>query len=220
VDHLRALAQDELARLMDVNEEIAALNVWRFESWGPHDGLDDGLQAIFAYAGEVYRGFDVDRLSAEDLYYAQNHLRILSGLYGVVRPLDIIRPYRLEMGTKLATDRGKDLYEFWEDRPTTVLNEAIAGQRSHVFVNLASNEYFRAVREEALDGSVVTPVFKEKRNGDYQTVAVYAKNARGRMARFMIEKRIENAEGLASFAEDGYAFAAELSDEREMVFTR
>lgn len=220
VERLSGLSQQEIADLMGVNDEIAALNVRRFKSWGPHDSLDYGLQAVFAYAGEVYRGFDVARLSAQDLYYAQNHLRILSGLYGVVRPLDVIRPYRLEMGTKLSTDRGEDLYEFWGARPTDVLNEAISGHRKHVFVNLASTEYFRVVREDALDGTVVTPVFKEKRNGDYQIVAVYAKNARGRMARFMIENRIEEAEGLTTFSEDGYAFAPDLSGERELVFTR
>jgi hypothetical protein len=220
VDRLRALGSKDIQTLMGVNEEIAELNATRFDTWTRHQSLDDGLQAIFAYAGEVYRGFDVDRLSAEDLYYAQNHLRILSGLYGTLRPLDVIQPYRLEMGTDLANDRGADLYAYWGSKIAESLSGALRGQSSHTIVNLASKEYFSAVPSSSLDASVITPQFKEKRGTDYRIIAVYAKNARGRMARYMIENRIEDPEELKKFDEDGYRYAEQLSGEGEWVFAR
>jgi hypothetical protein len=220
VNRLRSLSVADLQSLMGVNEDLAKLNYERFRQWGVHQDLDDGLQAIFAYAGEVYRGFDVHRLSAEDLYYAQNHLRILSGLYGVIRPLDIIQPYRLEMGTKLSTDRGDSLYEFWGDRITQLVNRGLKNHQAHAVVNLASDEYFRAVDTDRLDGFVISPQFKEERDGEYKTIAVYAKNARGRMARYLITERIDDPEGLKAFDEDGYRYNPDRSTKLEWVFSR
>lgn len=220
VDRLRPLTVPNLAALLSVNEKIARLNAERFAGWTREHTPKNALQAIFAYTGDVYRGFHVDSLSAEDLYYAQNHLRILTGLYGILRPLDLIQPYRLEMATPLETQQGKDLYEFWADALTRSVNEALSNHHDHSVVNLASKEYSSALEFDALDGPVVTPVFKDWKGGKLRTVAIYMKQARGAMARFMIAHRIEEPKGLKAFAEDGYRYSEQHSTEQELVFVR
>jgi hypothetical protein len=185
VDQLRGMTVQNLAALMSVNQKIARLNVDRFGNWTREHTPENALQAIFAYTGDVYRGFAVESVSAEDLYYSQNHVRILTGLYGILRPLDLIQPYRLEMGTPLETDRGSDLYEFWGNALTRAVNDALTNHHDHTVVNLASKEYFSALQPANLEGPVLTPVFKERKGEKLRAVAVYMKQARGAMARFM-----------------------------------
>jgi len=220
VDRLRSLTVPNLAALLSVSEKIARLNVDRFAGWTREHTPENALQAIFTYAGDVYRGFAVDSLSAEDLYYAQNHLRTLTGLYGILRPLDLIQPYRLEMATPLETRRGSDLYEFWGDALTRTITEALTNHHDHTVVNLASKEYASAVDSNALDGPVVTPVFKDRKGEKLRSVAIYMKQARGAMARFMIANRVEEPDGLKAFSEDGYRYSEQHSTERELVFVR
>lgn len=225
---LKTFDASDIVRIMNVSNDIARLNVERFNRWTEaHEGLDNGLQAIFAYTGEVYRGFDADSLRAEDIYYAQNHIRILSGLYGVLRPLDLIRPYRLEMATRLETEQGEplvgdngSLYEFWADAPRNHITDALQGHRDPSVIDLASKEYSKAVDLTTSDVPVITPSFKEKRGDSYRIIASYAKHARGAMARYMVENRIEDRHGLKNFSENGYRYSPELSGEQEWVFVR
>ena len=173
-----------------------------------------------AFKGDVYTGLDADTLSAADLKYAQQHLRILSGLYGVLRPLDLMQPYRLEMGTKLKTDRGSDLYAFWNGRIKAALATALKKQQDNILVNLASNEYFKSVKAGDLDARIVAPVFKERKNGEYKLISFFAKKARGLMSRYIIRNRIDAPEDLKDFDLEGYQYNEALSAEDRPVFTR
>ncbi len=218
----RKLSASDLKRLMDISDALADLNVQRFKSFRSRGiGETDGeIQAAFGFAGDVYNGLDARSLDPDGLAWAQNHLRILSGLYGVLRPLDRIQPYRLEMGVRLKTERGNSLYDFWGDKLAKALNAAADGQADRTLVNLASQEYFGAVDARALKLRVVACHFKEEKDGERRIISFYAKHARGRMARYAIDRRLEQAEDLKAFDLDGYRFREPLSSEHEWVFVR
>lgn len=220
IRELRKLKQDDIRALMDVSADIAQLNVARYRSFSTPFTLANAKQALFAFRGDVYTGFELDRYKAADLDYAQQHLRILSGLYGCLRPLDLIQPYRLEMKTRLANPRGDNLYRFWDTRITDSLNAALARQKHPVLVNLASNEYFKAVKPKLLGGELLNIEFKETKNGKTRVVAIFAKRARGMMADYIIRNRIDTPAGIRKFRAGGYRFAAALSDDRRWVFER
>ncbi|PNH80434.1 peroxide stress protein YaaA [Vibrio diazotrophicus] len=216
----RTLTPQDIADLMKVSDKIAGLNVARFEQWTETFTPDNSRPAIFAFKGDVYTGLEAETLSEADLDYAQTHLRMLSGLYGLLKPLDLMQPYRLEMGTKLGNERGSNLYQFWGNIITDKLNEAIKAQEDNVLINLASNEYFKAVKPKALDAQVITPVFKDCKNGQYKVISFFAKKARGMMARYIIENRIESVKQLESFDTAGYYYCAAESTAAELVFKR
>lgn len=220
VDQARAMSPDDIRELMGVSETIAELNHRRFMNWAAPFSLDNAKQALFAFRGDVYTGLDADSLDSAGLGFAQKHLRILSGLYGLLRPLDLMQPYRLEMGVKFGNSAGKNLYEFWGDSIALELNKDLGKSGSRVLVNLASNEYFKAVRADALDAEVITPVFKDLKDGKYKIISFFAKKARGQMARFIIDKQINEPAQLKKFRTDGYRYNKAESTAREMVFTR
>ncbi|WP_374387644.1 peroxide stress protein YaaA [Brevundimonas sp.] len=208
----------DLRRLMGISDDLAKLNAERFKAFDPESV--DGVQAAFAFAGDVYEGLKARELDAAALGWAQDHLRILSGFYGLLRPLDRIQPYRLEMGTRLKTRRGSSLYDFWGDRISRQLNADAEGQADPTLVNLASQEYFGAVDARALKLPVVTPQFREEKDGESRIISFFAKKARGAMARFAIDERIERAEDLKAFDRDGYRFDKAASSEVEWIFIR
>jgi cytoplasmic iron level regulating protein YaaA (DUF328/UPF0246 family) len=215
----RNQTQADLRRLMGISDDLAKLNQARFKAFDP-EALDTGIQAAFAFAGDVYQGLDARTLDKDALSFAQEHLRILSGFYGLLRPLDRIQPYRLEMGTRLSTRRGSSLYDFWGDRISKQLNADAEGQADPTLVNLASQEYFGAVDAKALKLPVVTPHFREEKNGESRIISFFAKKARGTMARFVVDERIETAADLKAFNRDGYAFQKAASTETDWIFTR
>ncbi|UXI00859.1 peroxide stress protein YaaA [Photobacterium sp. TY1-4] len=216
----RELTPMDIASLMKVSDKIAGLNAARFADWQPDFTPDNARQAILAFKGDVYTGLDAETMSEADFAYAQQHLRMLSGLYGLLRPLDLMQPYRLEMGTKLANPRGANLYQFWGGIITDMLNEALAAQGDNILVNLASNEYFKAVKPKQLNGEMITPVFKDCKNGQYKVISFYAKKARGLMARYIIDNQVDSVEQLKQFDVAGYYFAADESTAKELVFKR
>jgi cytoplasmic iron level regulating protein YaaA (DUF328/UPF0246 family) len=218
IDVLRRHTPAQIGSLMHISDALAHLNVGRYASWGTHGS--EARQAVMAFNGDVYTGLDARSLKPAQLDYAQAHLRILSGLYGVLRPLDLIHPHRLEMGTKLDTPAGKDLYAFWGERVTGALNSAIAGNGAQVLVNLASEEYFKSVKPTLLSVPVITPVFEDWKNGKYKIISFFAKRARGMMARYAAVKGITDPDKLKRFKVDGYAFDKRDSDERTWVFRR
>ncbi|WP_391088208.1 peroxide stress protein YaaA [Vibrio sp. NH-UV-68] len=220
IEVCRQLTPADVASLMKVSDKIADLNVGRFQEWSDTFTPDNARQAILAFKGDVYTGLDAESLSEDDFAYAQDHLRMLSGLYGLLRPLDLMQPYRLEMGTKLANDKGSNLYQFWGNVITDKLNQAIAKQGDNVLINLASNEYFKAVKPKALDAQVITPVFKDCKKGQYKVISFYAKKARGMMARYIIDNRISSVADLTQFDTAGYYFAEQESTPTELVFKR
>lgn len=216
----QTLTPADLSGLMGISDKLALLNAERFATFEMPFTSENARQAAFAFNGDVYTGLDTGSLSATDLDYAQQHLRILSGLYGVLRPLDLMQPYRLEMGTKLATEKGKNLYEYWGETITDNLNETLAEQEQQILVNLASTEYFSAVKPKALNAQIITPVFKDEKNGKVKIISFYAKKARGLMARFIIQNRIDNVAQLSEFDTAGYRFAPEQSTATSLVFVR
>ena len=218
---LRALGLDELTCLMGISPDLAALNAGRFAQWKPPFTPGNAKQAAFAFDGDAYGGLDAASLGPAGLAFAQDHLRILSGLYGLLRPLDLIQPYRLEMRIPLANARGRDLYAFWGDRLTRAVNLLLrAGPGEPVLVNLASGEYFKALDGRALAGRIVTPVFQDLKPGGYKVISFHAKRARGLMARYAIRKRAEDPEVLKRFREEGYAFDRKASEADRWVFRR
>lgn len=220
IDVCRRLTPADISALMKVSDKIAGLNVARFEQWSPTFTLDNARPAILAFKGDVYTGFEAETLSDAGFEYAQRHLRMLSGLYGVLKPLDLMQPYRLEMGTRLGNPRGTNLYQFWGDIITDKLNQALKEQGDDVLINLASNEYFKAVNPKKLKGSIITPVFKDCKKGQYKVISFYAKKARGMMARYIIDKQISSVEQLAQFDSAGYYFVEQESSATELVFKR
>jgi len=220
VEELRNLSPDDLSALMNVSRNIAELNYERFARWHTPFTRENAQSAVFLFNGQVYQGLQAEDLEDDDLHFGQEHLRILSGLYGLLRPLDLIQPYRLEMGTKMSNPRGKDLYTFWGDKLTQNLNEYLQMHDSRVLLNLASNEYYKAVQKDKLEAEVITPVFKEKKGNQYRTVAVYAKKARGLMSRFILCNRLDDPEAIQSFDEEGYVFSPRQSSQKEWVFVR
>jgi cytoplasmic iron level regulating protein YaaA (DUF328/UPF0246 family) len=220
IEQLRQLTPPQLAQLMSLSDPLASLNVARFASWCPPFTQENAKQALLAFRGDVYTGLAADDLSEADFAYAQKHLRILSGLYGLLRPLDLIQPYRLEMGTKLATAQGKDLYAFWGERISVAINEALAEQGDDIVLNLASQEYARAAKTKALNARLIECEFKDLKNGQYKIISFYAKKARGMMARYVINQRIQQPEQLKSFNSAGYYYSAEHSKPQQLVFLR
>jgi cytoplasmic iron level regulating protein YaaA (DUF328/UPF0246 family) len=220
IDECRKLTPADVSALMKVSDKIAGLNVARFEQWSETFTTENARQAILAFKGDVYTGLDAQSMSEDDFDFAQQHLRMLSGLYGLLKPLDLMQPYRLEMGTKLANSRGANLYHFWGDIITNKLNEALNAQGDNVLINLASNEYFKSVKTKQLDGQIITPVFKDCKNGQYKVISFYAKKARGMMARYIIDHKVDSIEALARFDTAGYYFVEEESTATELVFKR
>ncbi|MCL6233499.1 peroxide stress protein YaaA [Acinetobacter sp. ANC 5579] len=216
----RKLSVSEISSLMSVSEKIATLNVERFRDWQPDFDFANARQAIFAFKGDVYTGLDAYKLTNSDLEYAQTHLRMLSGLYGLLRPLDLMMPYRLEMGTKLQNPRGHNLYEFWDNTITNLINDDLEKAGSELLVNIASDEYYKSVKESKIKAEIIKPVFLDQKNGKYKVISFYAKKARGLMARYLLENKIERIEDIKSFNTDGYYFDAESSLKGELVFKR
>ncbi|HIQ51803.1 peroxide stress protein YaaA [Halopseudomonas pachastrellae] len=220
IEVLREKSPQDIAKLMSLSDKLASLNVARYGSWERESTPQNAKQALLAFKGDVYTGLNAEDFSTDDFAFAQQHLRMLSGLYGLLRPLDLMQPYRLEMGTKLANPRGKDLYTFWGERISQWLNEDLEAQGDQVLLNLASQEYFGAVKPKALNARVIDTVFKDQKNGQYKIISFYAKKARGLMARYVIKERLQDPEGLKDFNLDGYRFDAASSSENQLVFLR
>ncbi|HHJ20964.1 MAG TPA: peroxide stress protein YaaA [Gammaproteobacteria bacterium] len=220
INTLRNYSSLDIAELMKVSMKIADLNFDRYEAWQTPFTPENARQAVLAFKGDVYDGLHAQDFSAQDFDYLQNHLRILSGLYGFLKPLDLMQPYRLEMGTRLKTERGKNLYEFWGLRVTDALNQVLKQEGSHQLINLASNEYFKVIKPKALDADIITPQFKDWKNGQYKMISFYAKKARGMMVRYITQNQLENPEHIKEFDLGGYSFAPEMSEGFQWVFTR
>lgn len=216
----KTLKASDLKRLMDLSDKLAELNADRYKAFDPKAPPEAGKQAALAFNGDVYQGLQAKTLAPDDFAFAQQHVRILSGLYGLLRPLDAIQPYRLEMGVKLANPKGEDLYDYWGDRIARLLLEDLAGHDDPTIVNLASDEYASAVPQKALKAPVVTPRFLDVKDGKARPVFMFVKRARGLMARYAIDKRINRAEDLKAFAVEGYTFDAKASDARSWTFVR
>lgn len=217
INELRKLDVVQIAELMALSDKLAALNAARYESWQPEFSLDNAKQALLAFKGDVYTGLDAETMNDADMDYAQQHLRILSGLYGVLKPLDLMQPYRLEMGTKLENAKGKDLYQFWgSDIKASIEADLDDG----VLINLASNEYFKSVQAKKLNARIITPVFKDQKNGQYKMISFYAKKARGLMSRYIIDNKLTESEAIKQFDYEGYYFSETASNEDEWVFLR
>ena len=219
-DVARKLTRAKIKSLMGISDTLADLNFERFQAFKTSGKAPGAKQAVLAFNGDVYWGLDAASLGEDDLVYAQDTLRMLSGLYGVLRPLDAIQPYRLEMGSKLKTGRGGDLHAFWGDLIAKEVNKALKAHDDQTVINLASNEYFSAVDRSVLKFPVVTPAFKEEKDGRLKSLMFYAKRARGAMARWIIENRIDRRDGLKDFSVDGYKFRPDGSDEENWLFTR
>ena len=220
IKRARKYSRPEIMKLMAVSEKIAELNCKRFKAWHTPFTPENSKQAILAFKGDVYSGLDAETFSEKNFEFAQQHLRILSGLYGLLRPLDLIQPYRLEMGRKIDNERGKNLYEFWGETVTEGINTQLKKTGSKFLINLASNEYFKVINTKNLDAELITPAFKDYKNGQYKMMGVYAKKARGQLSRFVIENQLTNPEDLKKFNIDGYLFNEELTDGNNWVFTR
>lgn len=226
IDHTNELhkilinfSKSDLKELMSVSDKIAELNYKRFKNWEDPSISNSSKQAIFAFKGDVYSGLDADSISENKFDFLQNNLRIISGFYGLIRPFDKILPYRLEMGTKLENPKGKNLYQFWGDNITDLLNQDLEEKNNYV-INLASDEYFKSIVTKKLHNKIVTPQFKELKNGSYKTIAIYAKKARGLMSRFIIDNEIQDPNNLKNFNNEGYSFDSNLSDDFNYIFTR
>ena len=220
VEDARGLDPDAIRALMGVSEQIAHLNHERFMNWQSESNSDNAKQAVLAFKGDVYTGLQAETLSEDDLDFAQTRLRIFSGLYGLLRQLDLMQPYRLEMGLKFANQRGKNLYEFWGEQLTDTLNADLVSAKTDVLINLSSNEYFKAVKPKLLNADIITPQFKDLKNGQYKMISFFAKKARGVMARYIIDNRITEPEALKSFSEAGYYYSDAQSQGDQWVFLR
>jgi hypothetical protein len=220
INELQKLAPHDISTLMSVSDKIGTLNFDRFQAWQQPFNEDNARAAVLAFKGDVYTGMQAETFQASDFNFAQKHLRILSGLYGLLRPLDLMQAYRLEMGTKFVNKNGKNLYQFWDNKITTILNEDIKDSGSKELINLASNEYFKSVQLKYLDSEVITPIFKDFKNGKYKIISFYAKKARGMMAAYIIKNKIKNAEDIKSFNIDGYRFDNDMTRDNNWVFTR
>lgn len=220
MQQLRELAPQQIAELMHVSDKIALLNAQRNAEWNTPFTPENAKQAVFMFNGDVYEGMDANTLNTDQIQYLQGRVRLLSGLYGLLRPLDLIQPYRLEMGTAFANLRGKNLYEFWGDIITNLLNDTLAQAGSNTLVNLASQEYFKSVNTKTLRARLITPIFKDEKNGKYKIISFYAKHARGLMVRYAAEHNITDPEMLKNFNYEGYAFNDAASNESEWVFMR
>lgn len=219
---VRTLTPAQLASLMKISDKLAGLNAARFAEWQPHFTPENARQAILAFKGDVYSGLQAEDFNEADFDFAQQHLCMLSGLYGLLRPLDLMMPYRLEMGTRLHTPYGNDLYAYWGDQITRQLNQQLRQQEDRVVINLASDEYFKAINPRILEGELIKPIFMDEKNGSFKVISFYAKKARGLMSRFIIKQRLQDPEQLKAFDLEGYAFAGENQGRlgRELLFQR
>jgi len=220
VDQLKSYEPSHLQSLMGISEKLSVLNWERYQSWNPSFSSNNSRQAFFTFKGDTYTGLDADTLSSEDLSFSQNHTRILSGLYGVLKPLDLIMPYRLEMGTKIENKFGKNLYDFWGNELVADLEKDLSNHDSRYIVNCASVEYFKSIDKDSLNGKVITPVFKEIKEGKARIVSFFAKKARGMMARYIIQNQINDPDEIRKFDLGGYEYNDSLSNTMEPVFTR
>lgn len=220
IEICKQLSPAEVGSLMSISDKLAALNVARFTEWQVEHTEKNSKAAIFAFKGDVYTGLEAETLSQAEIEYAQSHLRMLSGLYGLLKPLDLMQPYRLEMGTKLANSQGKDLYAFWGKVITDGLQQAINEQGDNILVNLASDEYFGAVKASLLNAQIIKPIFLDEKNGKFKVISFYAKKARGMMVRFMLQTQPTSVKQLKDFNYGGYWFDEEASTETELVFKR
>jgi len=220
IKQCKKLTPADISSLMGISDKLAGLNAARFGEWATPFTQENSRQAILAFNGDVYTGLDAKSFSEKDFAFAQQHMRILSGLYGLLKPLDLMQAYRLEMGKKLDNDRGSNLYQFWGDIITKSVNEALAQQGDGVLINLASNEYFKSVKKKGLNGEIITPAFKDWKNGQFKMISFFAKKARGLMARYIIENRLTDKEQLKSFDVAGYQYSEELSQGNDWVYTR
>ena len=218
IKELRKCDAAQIAKLMKLSDDLTSLNMKRYQEFSPPFTLENAKQAMFAFKGDTYVGLDADTMNSSEIKFARNHLRILSGLYGLLSPLDLVQPYRLEMGTKFPVGDNRNLYDFWRTTITEQLNELL--EREEVLINCASNEYFKAVETKKLNGPVITPAFKEKKGNDFKMVGFFAKKARGMMSRYIIENEITNPKDILSFDKDVYRYNKKLSSENEPVFTR
>ncbi len=220
IKQLKKLAPHDIASLMKLSDKLAQLNYDRFQAFTPPFTLENARQAILAFKGDVYQGLDTSSMSSDNFKFAQKHMRILSGLYGLLKPLDLIQPYRLEMGTKFVNNKGKNLYEFWGEQINHSLEKALSKQQSPELINLASNEYFKAVKAKQLSYQIITPHFKDFKNGQYKIISFFAKRARGLMSRYIIQNEINSPDDIKEFEMDGYKFDQKSSTENEPVFLR
>ena len=220
IAELKKLSPQEVANLMGLSDQLAALNVGRYRDWSKKFTDENSKPAIYAFNGDVYDGFDVKSLNAKAIDFAQDHVRILSGLYGALRPLDLMQPYRLEMGTSFKNARGKDLYAFWGERVTDSLKCILEKQKKPVLLNLASEEYFKVLQAKNLNCPVISPVFQDGKDGKYKIISFYAKRARGLMARYVVENRITDPADLKGFNLDGYKYVASESKPEKPLFRR
>jgi uncharacterized protein len=220
IEQLQELSPPEVGELMGISDKLADLNFGRYLSWRPRVTRKNSRPAVLAFKGDVYIGLQAETFSQKDLDYAQEHLRILSGLYGLLRPLDLMQPYRLEMGTKLPTERGNNLYDFWGEQITQALNKQLKKTKSQVLLNLASNEYFSAVKPKLISSEVISPVFKDYKSGQYKIISFFAKKARGTMSRWVIQNRIEDPALLRNFNLDGYTYSETESKPGKPTFLR
>jgi len=220
INNLRNYSALDLAELMKLSMNLAELNFDRYHDWTQEITTTNTKQCLLAFKGDVYAGMDAETFSEEDLDFAQSHLRILSGLYGLLKPLDLMMPYRLEMGTRLPNSRGKNLYEFWGERITDAINDQLQAQGDDILVNLASNEYFKSVKPKLVKGRIITPQFKERKGDAYKMIGVFAKRARGLLSRYILQNRLSDPESIKDFNVDGYGFNELLSTGDQWVFTR
>jgi len=220
IDDCVKLTPSEIASLMKLSDKLAGLNAARFGEWSMPFTQDNARQAILSFNGDVYTGLDAQTFSEDDFDFAQQHFRILSGLYGLLKPLDLMQAYRLEMGCKLKNSRGDNLYQFWDDIITNELNKAMAEQQTDILINLASTEYFKSVNKKALKGTIITPVFKDWKNGQYKIISFFAKKARGLMARYIIQNKLTAVEQIKAFDLAGYQYDEAMSKDNDWVFTR
>ena len=220
IDVLSKMNVEEISFLMKTSEKISKLNYKRFQDWNSELHHKNSKQSIFAFKGDVYTGLDVSTLSESEINFSQNNLRILSGLYGVLRPLDLMMPYRLEMGTKLKNKKGKDLYDFWGENITNSINKILVNHKDKTLVNLASNEYFKSIKKNKIQAQIITPIFKDYKSGNYKIISFFAKKARGLMSRFIMKNKIENYFDLKEFDLGGYSFSKSDSDELNYVYLR
>lgn len=216
----KQLSENEIKKLMNISNKLLETTYARIHSWQNSFDSQNSRQAMLSYSGEVFNGLQAQTLSIKDLEFAQNHVRILSGLHGILHPLDLIQPYRLEMQTKLEIGKYKNLYQFWGDKILNSINEELENHKTKVLINLASNEYSKAVNLKKIKGKIITPVFKELKGNELKLITIYAKKARGLMTRFIIENRIDNPEYLKAFDTEGYLFSENYSNEKEWVFVR
>lgn len=220
ITELRDLSPADLSSLMGISDKLALLNFDRYAAWHTPFDASNAKQALLAFKGDVYSGLDAETFNSQDFKFAQKHLRILSGLYGLLRPLDLIQPYRLEMGTRFANSQGSNLYSFWDDAITNAVNDQLKKNKSNVLLNLASNEYFKSVQPTSVNANIITPVFKDLKNDKYKIISFYAKKARGLMAAYIIKNQITDAKKVKKFKSEGYCYNAPLSTDKEWVFTR